>query len=271
MSELTLEQLQEQYNELKTKVEELEEEKHQEVKIRLLKPHEIDCRVGAVTAKGFSLLLYKDARCDMAILDEVFGVTGWKRTHKEIKGNLFCAIEIYDKKTQQWIVKEDVGIESNTEKQKGEASDSFKRAGFNVGIGRELYTSPFIWVNDTSRIYDTKRERNGKKVYALKKGEVFYVNHISYNEEREIKELSIIDKNGETVFNTKQNKEPKKQTTENTIPISETMIDNILRITDKNVEMIKNLLKPYKKKKLQDLTYDQGKEILKTLDEAGWN
>ena len=113
--------------------------------IRLLRPDEIDARVQRVTPKGVMLLLYKDARCDMNILDETFGPMGWKREHQLIGERLYCTVSVWDGK--QWIAKQDVGTESNTEKEKGQASDSFKRACFNWGIGRELYTAPFIWFN----------------------------------------------------------------------------------------------------------------------------
>ena len=117
------------------------------LEFRLLKADEIDCRVGSVTDKGVSLLLYKDARVDIRLLDEVVGTMNWKREHEIINGNLYCTVSIYNEATQQWVSKQDVGVESNTEKEKGQASDAFKRACFNWGIGRELYTSPFVWVN----------------------------------------------------------------------------------------------------------------------------
>ena len=110
------------------------------LEFRTLKADEIDCRVGNVTDKGVSLLLYKDARVDMRLLDEVVGTMNWKREHEIINGNLYCTVSIYNEATQQWVSKQDVGVESNTEKEKGQASDAFKRACFNWGIGRELYT-----------------------------------------------------------------------------------------------------------------------------------
>lgn len=115
--------------------------------IRSLRADEIECRVSTASEKGVSLLLYKDARVDMRILDETYGPMNWKRSHQLIGDNLYCTIEVRDRETGDWIGKQDVGTESNTEKEKGQASDSFKRAGFNWGIGRELYTAPFIWVN----------------------------------------------------------------------------------------------------------------------------
>lgn len=125
------------------------------LKFRDLTADEIDCRVQSVKMKdgkphGLVLLLYKDARVDQNILDETVGAENWQREHYECKGNLFCRVGIdtsaISDDTPRWVWKSDCGTESNTEAQKGEASDSFKRACFNWGIGRELYTSPFIWI-----------------------------------------------------------------------------------------------------------------------------
>lgn len=111
---------------------------------RVLRADEIDCRIAQVKENGLSLLLYKDARCDQNILDEVVGPFNWKREHT--RDNRNCIVSIKNPETGEWISKEDTGTESNTEKEKGLASDSFKRACFNWGIGRELYTAPFIWI-----------------------------------------------------------------------------------------------------------------------------
>lgn len=127
---------------------------------RDLKANEIDVRIACVNDKGVILLLYKDARVDQNILDETVGPMNWQRDHKELKGNIYCGIAIFDSTSKQWITKWDCGKESFTESEKGEASDSFKRAGFNWGIGRELYTSPFIFIPaDKCNIKDNK----GKK------------------------------------------------------------------------------------------------------------
>lgn len=115
------------------------------MEFRTLRADEIECRVATVNPeKGLSLLLYKDARCDMSILDETVGAMNWMRSHSRDNAN--CTVSIWDAEKQQWISKEDTGTESNTEKEKGLASDSFKRACVNWGIGRELYTAPFIYV-----------------------------------------------------------------------------------------------------------------------------
>lgn len=113
---------------------------------RALTADDIECRVSTVSDKGCSLLLYKDARCDMKILDETVGPENWKRSHELINGNLFCNVSLWDEGKKEWVTKQDVGTESYTEKEKGQASDAFKRACFNWGIGRELYTAPFIWI-----------------------------------------------------------------------------------------------------------------------------
>lgn len=110
---------------------------------RKLRADEIECRVKNVTKFGVMLLLYKDARCDQNILDETFGAMNWQRHHSRDNAN--CIVSIWDDSKKMWVEKEDTGTESNTEKEKGLASDSFKRACFNWGIGRELYTAPDIW------------------------------------------------------------------------------------------------------------------------------
>lgn len=134
---------------------------------RDLKADEIDVRLATVKENGVSLLLYKDARVDQNILDETYGVFGWQRDHKELKGNIYCGISIFDKEKGQWVTKWDCGKESFSEAEKGEASDSFKRAGFNWGIGRELYTSPFIWIsNEYCNIKDSgKKDAKGNKIF----------------------------------------------------------------------------------------------------------
>jgi hypothetical protein len=165
------------------------------MEIRLLRADEIECRVQSTkkTSKGVGciLLLYKDARVDQKILDEAIGNMYWQRDHKELKGNIYCGIGIYDKEEKQWIWKWDCGAESNTEKEKGEASDSFKRAGFNWGIGRELYTSPFIWVDLKEGEY---YEKDGKA--SLNANVKFSVKSIGYNDAREINALEIADNHG---------------------------------------------------------------------------
>lgn len=150
---------------------------------RLLNPDEIEVRVSHTTKdfKKAMLLLYKDARCDMKILDETIGITGWQRSHEVINGQLFCNVSIYDEDKKEWIKKQDVGVESFSEAEKGRASDAFKRACFNVGIGRELYTAPVIWIEDISGT-------NTKDAWKWKK---YRVKEVGYDENRKIDNLVI--------------------------------------------------------------------------------
>ncbi|HHX68447.1 MAG TPA: hypothetical protein GX708_10400 [Gallicola sp.] len=187
----------------------IEREYNIDKEIRLLKANEIDCRVNTINEKGITLLLYKDARVDMAILDETYGVGNWQRTHEVINDNLFCNIEVWNDRINQWVKKQDVGVESYSQKEKGQASDSFKRAGFNWGIGRELYTSPFIWI----------APRDDKEIFKNNKGALttytkFVVKEIGYNKQREINKLVIVDEKGKVRFTTgnKQKSMPVKNT-----------------------------------------------------------
>ena len=164
-----------------------------ESKIRSLHADEIECRVGSIGEKGISLLLYKNARVDQAILDEVFGVYGWQRSHMMIGNSLYCTVSIWDPEKKSWISKQDVGTTGDFEKEKSAASDSFKRACVNLGIGRELYTAPFIFI-PINRV--TLTERNRKT--AVK--DDFAVGAIIVSADKVIKGLSIVNQKKEEVF-----------------------------------------------------------------------
>lgn len=161
---------------------------------RELTAEDIEVRAQSVKANGLVLLLYKNARVDMAILDETVGAENWQREHYECKGNLFCRVGIRCKDAttarDEWIWKSDCGTESNTEAQKGEASDSFKRACFNWGIGRELYTSPFIWLDADKCNIKEGKDRNGKTAYSCH--DKFAVEKIKI-ENKKIVGLSIVN------------------------------------------------------------------------------
>lgn len=162
--------------------------------MRRLEPEEIECRVSQVSAKGCSLLLYKTARVDRAILDEIYG-NRWQNDFKVIDGKMYGGIGIYDTELKEWLWRWDCGTESNTEQEKGQASDCFKRAGFKWGIGVELYTAPFIWAS-----VETVKNEKGK--YELKnKFTKFFVKNIGYDDRGTINKLIIVDDNGDTLFN----------------------------------------------------------------------
>ena len=167
--------------------------------IRLLSKEDIEVRVAQTLAGNnkvrVNLLLYKNARVDMKIMDELFTPMGWKRTHKLIGDRLYCCVEVYNPETKEWICKEDVGVESNTEAEKGQASDSFKRACVNWGIGRELYTAPKISIELNENEY-TKDQNSRIKVWAY-----FSVKSIGYDSKtRTITSLEIQDKYGNVRF-----------------------------------------------------------------------
>lgn len=169
--------------------------------IPLLAASDIECRIQQITNKGAVLLLYKTARVDMRILDEVYGSMNWQRHHEVINNNLFCTISVWDSEKSQWVSKQDVGTESNAEAEKGQASDAFKRAGFAWGIGRELYDAPFIFVQAPIDKYDR-----------------FTVKEIKYDKEkREFTSLVIVDKKGKERYRlngTKTDRPKPKEPTE---------------------------------------------------------
>lgn len=156
----------------------------EEIKFRLLRADEIILRTGQKTKDGSkqTLLLYKDARCDMARLDEQFGPYGWQRDHKDVHGVSYCGVSLWDKTLNQWITKWDAGEKSNTSPEKGEASDAFKRACVNWGIGRELYSAPRIWVDAA---LDPRR---------------LDVAAIGYDDKRHIEVLVITDEKGAVIY-----------------------------------------------------------------------
>lgn len=156
------------------------------LKIRALTANDVELRVGKLTDKGASYLLYKNARVDMSILDEVCGTFGWQREHREMKGVMYCGVSIKSP-DGEWITKWDAGAESYTEKEKGEASDSFKRACFNWGIGRELYTAPFIWITLT----DEEKAKKGSGCFSVSNLQVV---------DGKITALEVVDKKGNVRF-----------------------------------------------------------------------
>lgn len=163
------------------------------MQFRTLRADEIECRVAQISDKGLALLLYKNARVDMDILDETVGAENWQRHHSRDNAN--CTVSVYCTDRGEWVSKEDTGTESNTEAEKGLASDSFKRACVNWGIGRELYTAPFIWI--AAKDCAITQGRNGKpQCY-----DRFSVERIEYDERRRIAYLVIRNtKTGKIVF-----------------------------------------------------------------------
>ena len=216
--------------------------------IRLLKANEIECRIGTFKeGKGISLLLYKDARVDMRILDEVFGFDGWEREHQLIDGKLFCTVRVWSEKRSCWISKQDVGTESNTEKEKGQVSDSFKRACFNLGIGRELYTSPFIWIPSSM---------------GYSKYEKFEVKEIGYNEDREINMLVIVDSKGKECFRLKPSKVKEELINE------DERKELFLVAKGLKTDIVKEILHSYGFENSNEITKKEFKNICNTIEKT---
>ena len=118
---------------------------------------DIDFRIQSINNGKFATILaYKNARVDMERLDAVVGNTFWKREH--LNGNANCIVSVWNGVINEWVSKEDTGTESMADKEKGLASDSFKRACFNWGIGRELYDYPRIQI----RLEDSEVMETGK-------------------------------------------------------------------------------------------------------------
>lgn len=227
------------------------------MKFRKLRADEIDVRVQSVYEKGAILLLYKDARCDMNILDETVGALNWKREHTRENAN--CIVSIWDETKKQWVSKEDTGTESFTEKEKGLASDSFKRACFNWGIGRELYTAPFIWVELNSN--EVSREGNR---YKLNSGIKFSVKEITY-EGNNINDLVIIDNKGNIRFSNKKGSKvsaPKENKQEKPLFATSEQIHEIGKLYAPEV-IFEKILPFYKIETLKDMKYEDAIVVIK--------
>lgn len=169
------------------------------VKFRTLKAEEIDVRVQSFTKNenGAYFLLYIDARVCENILDNTVGCMNWQRMHSRDNAN--CIVSIWCDEKKMWVSKEDTGSKSNTEADKGLASDSFKRACVNWGIGRELFTAPQIYI--PVEFFNVK-EKNGKPCTF----DIFTVNHIEIDEtdgKREIVALGI-SRNGTRIYSWKK-------------------------------------------------------------------
>lgn len=159
-----------------------------ELIFRNLTAEDVEVRVQSTTKKTINILIYKNARVDMAILNDTVGAFGWTREHTFKDGINYCKVSIFDEENKQWVFKEDCGTESNTEAQKGESSDAFKRACFNWGIGTELYTCPKIsFQKEEGDMY------NDKLVASFKVSELTVEN-------KKITHIVIVDKNGEERF-----------------------------------------------------------------------
>ena len=235
---------------------------------RRLKASEIEARVQTVTDKGCSILLYKDARVDQKILDETLGCFNWQRSHQLIGDRLYCTVSVWDEKKKQWISKQDVGTESNTEKEKGHVSDSFKRACFNLGIGRELYTAPFIWV--TASKIDLKPK--GDKYITYDK---FVVKSIGYDDEGTINKLVIYNESKKIIvfqMGEPESEEEKAQSEYDkkaAKKITATQLKSIYKVIEEHPDKVteKGICSFFNLEKLEDMTAEQLQRFIRKINE----
>lgn len=243
---------------------------------RLLRADEIEARVSTCNEKGVSLLLYKDARVDQNILDETVGPMNWQKRYSRDNAN--CEIGIWDAEKQQWIWKEDTGVESFTEKEKGLASDSFKRAGFAWGIGRELYTAPFIWITADKVNLVPKPKGAGVTTY-----DKFDVQSIGYDDDGRVNQLTIINPRTNAQVYTfgkapKKKAAPKVDAPVTTEQAAEEQYDDVRKKTigetrakalekhlGQNGIMVDTIYSLYKVKTLKDLTENQHQNIAENI------
>lgn len=229
--------------------------------IRLLKPDDVEVRIQSVNKGGARLLLYKNARVDMNILDETFGPMNWQRHHS--RDNQNCTVSVWDEEKREWVSKEDTGTESFTEKEKGLASDSFKRACFNWGVGRELYTAPdiFVFRND---LKTHKEKGQGFICY-----DRFVVTDIKYNG-RAI--VEVIIRNEDTGKEIAFGNTPKPRTEYKTKPpdqtgnkVTESHIELLKKTADKKKVSLGMALAMAGVSTLEGITKEEYNEVVKVL------
>lgn len=218
---------------------------------RLLKPKEISCRVQTIAESGLSLLLYVTSRAGQTLLDEKYGPLGWQDNYKVIDGDLYCTISAWDEEKKQWVSKEDVGTASYTAKEKGRASDAFKRACVKHGIARELYSAPFIWIPASQCNIKTTKDNK----YTTK--DKFFVNDITYNAAGEIDSLEIVNQTMDIVF--------KQYPSGKISDIQRKALEKSMNQAEVEIESVLDVCKI---KDLRDMTIDQFTKICAKLQKT---
>ena len=239
---------------------------------RLLRADEIDCRVASCNEYGVQLLLYKDARCDQNILDETVGAMNWQRKHTRDNAN--CIVGIWDDDKKQWIEKEDTGKESFTEAEKGLASDSFKRACFNWGIGRELYTAPQMFVKAENLKTLKKETYQGKDKWVCK--DTFTVTDIGYEGNKLVYVKIVNDKNSiPVIFGKNPNATApapapkavaKKEADIASAKISQEKADTLANLAVKDGVPLSRIVTLYKVADIESMTEKQHKNCMDNWD-----
>ena len=234
------------------------------MEFRTLKANEIDCRVAQIDKTWLTLLLYKDARVDMNILDETVGCLNWKKSYSRENAN--CTVSIWNDEIKEWVSKEDTGTESFSEAEKGLASDSFKRACFNWGIGRELYSAPSIFILPRKdikyKIYIDDKQKEVDEFFINSKGKYdtktrFWVEYIDYNKDREIQNLIIRDQKNNVRFSQLTEEKEKE------LGKLDIVIQKAINSDD---ELKKNVYAKYKIKDYAELLIKQKEEIVEVIE-----
>lgn len=244
------------------------------MKIRSLRADEIEVRVAQVFDGKVRLLLYKDSRCDKRILDETYTPLGWQDKYETINDVLYCTVSVWDEEKKQWVSKQDCGTESNTEAKKGEASDAFKRACFNWGIGRELYTKIPIFVNVPTKVV----LKGGKNTYQLAKTVGFYVSEVKTDPLTEkITKITLCDNYDRMVFNWEAKAEgAEKQATKNFQKdmdsaepiITKTTLEKLNTLIAEMNKSPEQVARAYKAKALSEITEKQGQHAIKLCEDC---
>lgn len=267
-----------------------------ELNFPLLTKDQIEVRVGQMTAKGCSLLLYKTARTDAEILDKIVGAGNWQKKFYTLQGVgmgdkersiVVCSVGIYDDDKHEWVWKDDSGAESQVEQDKGVCSDAFKRAsgGSCWGIGRELYYTGFLFAK-----VHTKKKESGRGYELVDEYLRFEVKSIEWNEKPlSLKKLVIVDSDGNVVFskgvydnvakngekepkNTNVAPQPSKDEPKGSVdPQDLTTIRQIIGLytrEESRTKFFKYVEDTYKVKCLEELTKSQGQAVVKLLQSS---
>jgi hypothetical protein len=249
-----------------------------ELKFRALKAEEIEVRIGSVTDKGLSLLLYMDARAAALLLDETVGPMNWRCSYRDVNSKMYCSVDIYDSDKKEWVSKENVGTESNTEAEKGEASDGLKRAVATWGV-RELYTSPFLWISKDNLKHHEKKTFNNKDTW--KSNDKFTVSDIEIElngYSRKVTRLVItntstgavcfewsLDKGQKKVVSKKENTTKKSESVTVTMYATDEQKEILMKVY--KGENLNKLLEANGIKDLSELPFAKAENIIKKLEE----
>ena len=259
---------------------------------RPLKAEEVEIRIGTINEEGVTFLLYKNARIDRKILTDNYNNL-WQSKFEVKDGVTYCTISVYDEELKQWISREDCGIESmqkDDNKIKAKASDAFKRAAFQFGIGEELYSVKNLYLKNCTE----KKERKGQTYFNLKNDyKYLYVKELEYKDNNIVKvvcenksKLITFTKNNYNYFDSKVENKQEINNNKQEINNNKQEINNNKQEVNNNkqeinnnkqssiytVESIKNIIKEFKfdiEYNIKDIDYCAEK-IKQSGDDIKW-